>query len=403
MKLPTPYYLFYADEFIANYYDLLSSFRTIYPNYQIAYSFKTNYTPAVCRIVLELNGYAEVVSDMEYKLARQIGFPVERIVYNGPGKEICLEECILGGGLLNIDHFREAKHVCALADSVEQKDISVGIRVNFDIGNGLHSRFGIDAFNGDLENIIRQLKQHSVHVRGLHFHISRARDREAWKRRIDVLLEIADRVEELQQIQLDYIDIGSGMFGKLGDELKKQFTNILSYQDYAEIVAGAMEKHYRQRNKKPMLFTEPGTTLVSAYFSLFSTILDIKAIRNKYFALMDCSYQNVGELCALKKVPIHAICHAGNEQYYYSIDFVGYTCLEQDVIYHDYSGKLGIGDILEFANVGGYSIVEKPPFIHPDIPIYMKQGEKISCIKRAQTMEDIFLPYVIPDKDWKIM
>ena len=106
MNLPTPYYLFYADEFIANYHDLLSCFRAIYPDYQIAYSFKTNYTPAVCRIILKLNGYAEVVSDMEYRLARKIGFPADRIVYNGPGKEACLEECILGNGLLNIDHFR---------------------------------------------------------------------------------------------------------------------------------------------------------------------------------------------------------------------------------------------------------------------------------------------------------
>lgn len=402
MNLTTPYYLFYADEFIANYHDLLSSFRAIYPDYQIAYSFKTNYTPAVCRIVLALNGYAEVVSDMEYKLARKIGFPVERIVYNGPRKEDSLEECILGGGLLNIDHFREAERVCELADRVGQGDISVGIRVNFDIGNGLHSRFGIDAFNGDLENVLSQLKKHSVKVRGLHFHISRARDRKSWEKRIAVLLDIADRIEAFQQNHLDYIDIGSGMFGKLGEELKKQFTNVLSYQDYAEIVAGAMERHYRQRNKKPMLFTEPGTTLVSAYFSLFSTVVDIKTIRNKYFALMDCSYQNVGEVCALKKVPIVSVSHAGNEQYYDAVDLVGYTCLEQDVIYQNYSGKLGMGDILEVGNVGGYSIVEKPPFIHPDIPVYMKQGEKISCIKRAQTMEDIFLPYVLSDKDLSI-
>ncbi len=398
MNLPTPYYLFFADEFIANYHDLLSCFRAIYPDYQIAYSFKTNYTPAVCRIILKLNGYAEVVSDMEYRLARKIGFPADRIVYNGPGKEACLEECILGNGLLNIDHFREVERVCALADKVKDRTIFVGIRVNFDIGNGLHSRFGIDAFNGDLENALAQLKKHSVNVRGLHFHISRARDRQAWARRIAVILDIADRMEMLQQNHLDYIDIGSGMFGKLGNDLKKQFTNIPSYQDYAEIVAGAMEKHYRQRKKKPILFTEPGTTLISAYFSLFTKVLDIKTIRNKYFALMDCSYQNIGELCALKKVPIVKINHAGNEQHYDSVDLVGYTCLEQDVIYQDYSGKLGIGDILEVGNTGGYSIVEKPPFIHPDIPVYMQENGRITCIKRAQTMEDIFLPYIFSDE-----
>ena len=92
------------------------------------------------------------------------------------------------------------------------------------------------------------------------------------------------------------------------------------------------------------------------------------------------------------------INHAGNEQHYDSVDLVGYTCLEQDVIYQDYSGKLGIGDILEVGNTGGYSIVEKPPFIHPDIPVYMQENGRITCIKRAQTMEDIFLPYIFSDE-----
>ena len=73
-ELKTPYYIFYADEFINNYHDLENTMKSVYENYQIAYSFKTNYTPAVCNIVKNLGGYAEVVSDMEYQLALKIGF-----------------------------------------------------------------------------------------------------------------------------------------------------------------------------------------------------------------------------------------------------------------------------------------------------------------------------------------
>lgn len=394
MGLSTPYYLFYADEFINNYLDLLSAFRNKYLNYQIAYSFKTNYTPAVCKIVLDLGGYAEVVSDMEFKLAKKVGFPIDRIIYNGPGKENYMNECILGGGLFNIDNFREAEHVCSLAQTGKYLDISVGIRVNFDIENGLHSRFGIDVCNGDLEVILNKLKKYSIKIRGLHFHISRARDTESWQKRIDNLLKIADKIEYMQQENLEYIDIGSGMFGTLDECLKVQFQHVPSYQDYAEIVAGTMNEHYKRRTKKPILFTEPGTTLISKYFSLFSAVLDIKTIRNKNFALLDCSFQNIGELCTLKKIPVNIVYHAGNAVHYNAIDLVGYTCLEQDVIYSDYTGELGVGDIAEFGNVGGYSIVSKPPFIHPDIPIYMNQSGNVTCVKRAQTMEDIFAPYV---------
>ena len=46
-ELKTPYYIFYADEFINNYHDLENTMKSVYENYQVAYSFKTNYTPAV--------------------------------------------------------------------------------------------------------------------------------------------------------------------------------------------------------------------------------------------------------------------------------------------------------------------------------------------------------------------
>ena len=184
------------------------------------------------------------------------------------------------------------------------------------------------------------------------------------------------------------------MFGKLPDELKEQFSNVPSYREYAEVVAGETAKHYKDRDNKPLLFTEPGTTLVSKYFSLRSKVLDIKTIRNKKFALLDCSFHNVGEICGLKKVPMRVIRHTGQSEELKNVDLVGYTCLEQDIIYRNYCGEIGINDIIEFENVGGYSIVDKPPFIHPDIPIFMENNKRTTCVKRAQTIDDIFQPYV---------
>ena len=44
-KFGSPLYVFHADEFIINYISLLNAMRSIYPKYNIAYSYKTNYTP----------------------------------------------------------------------------------------------------------------------------------------------------------------------------------------------------------------------------------------------------------------------------------------------------------------------------------------------------------------------
>lgn len=390
-KIGTPYYMFYANEFIRNYYDLENSMKKFYDNYQIAYSFKTNYTPAVCKIVKSLGGYAEVVSDMEYQLALKIGFSPECIVYNGPGKGKMLEHCILNGGLLNVDNLRELKEVCDIAKNNPEKKLEVGIRVNFDIGNGLHSRFGLDIENGDFFDALSKIKNiNNLSIKGLHFHISRARGLDAWKNRIIGMLDL---IEQYKLDDLQYIDLGSGMYGKLDPELQEQFGQTPSFEDYANVVAREMDRYYSHKNTKPILITEPGTTLVSKYFHVFMSVLDIKQIRGKYFALLDGSFHNVGEICGLKKVPMR-ITGDLKSKVYKDVDFVGYTCLEQDVIYAGYNGKLEIGDVVEICNVGGYSIVDKPPFIHPDIPIYMLMNDNVTCIKREQTLEDIFAPYV---------
>lgn len=388
----TPYYVFYADEFIENYHDLENAFRAEYPKYQIAYSFKTNYTPAVCKIVKELGGYAEVVSDMEYELALRIGFPDNKILYNGPGKGEMLRHCLLNGGHLHIDNHLDLSQTIEVARTYPEKQLKVAVRANFDIDNGLHSRFGLDVENGDFQSAVETLNSEpNITVNGIHFHISRARGLEAWKKRIYRILDLVDTVFPFP---LDYIDIGSGMYGKLAPALQEQFGDIPSYRNYADAVLRTMAQHYEGEMHKPMLFTEPGTTLISRYFHLFTTVLDIKEIRGKYFALCDSSFHNIGEICGLKKVPIvNRQGHTSESKEYSAIDLVGYTCLEQDIIFHDYSDNLAVGDVLEIQNVGGYSIVDKPPFIHPDIPIYMERDGKQTCIKRAQTIEDIFAPY----------
>lgn len=391
VNLKTPYYMFYANEFIDNYHDLEESMRAIYPNYQIAYSFKTNYTPAVCNIVKKLGGYAEVVSDMEYSLALKIGFEVNHIIYNGPGKGVMLEHCILNGGLLNIDNIREFKKICEIAKQNPNKYMKVGLRVNFDVGNGLLSRFGLDSNSTEFVDVLNTIRNiENIELSGLHFHISRARDLESWKKRVIGMLSL---VEKYKLDNLQYIDLGSGMYGRLDSELQEQFGNTPTYRDYAEIVAGEMSRFYANKGMKPILFTEPGTTIVSKYFHVFMKVLDIKSIRGKYFALLDGSFHNVGEICGLKKVPMR-IKHICEGIDYQNVNFVGYTCLEQDVIYSGYSGELSIGDEVEVCNVGGYSIVDKPPFIHPDIPAYMQKDNQLICIKREQTLDDIFAPYI---------
>ena len=137
----TPFYVFDTQGFIENYQALQAAMQQVYPNYRVAYSYKTNYTPYICNLVKSLGGYAEVVSDMEYRLAKKLGYENSRIVYNGPAKGSCMEEHLRSGGISNVDNPAEAARVAKLAAACPECTIKIGLRINMDLG--FVSRFGM--------------------------------------------------------------------------------------------------------------------------------------------------------------------------------------------------------------------------------------------------------------------
>lgn len=389
----SPLYVFHDAEFKENYEHLCKAMREYYPNYNPGYSYKTNYTPHICKLVKHLGGYAEVVSDMEMWVALKCGYEHSKIIYNGPCKGEMLEEHLLHGGILNIDNEDEAKRVVAFAQQHWDKTFKVNIRITAKIDIGFVSRFGMEAGSEQMERVVALLKQQSnVKLVGLHMHVSRARYLSAWQERIDQILEAADRYIDGVP---EFIDLGSGMFAEMEGYLKDQFTiNVPTYEEYAEVVAGTMAKYYANSDKKPLLVTEPGTTVVSRYMSLITTITGVKEISGRNIAVCDSDIHEAGETAMMMKVPYtHFRVGEGNASKT-PIDITGFTCLEQDTLFNEFPEEVKVGDVIEFRNVGGYSVVYKPPFIQPCCAmVAIKEDGKIEEIKRKETYEDIFQTY----------
>ena len=389
-KYGSPFYLFNEKEFIENYHDLYNTFSKYYSKYNISYSLKTNYTPYIVSLVKKCGGYAEVVSGMEYYIAKKVGYDDNKIIFNGPNKGKDGIQAFLNGCILNVDNLKELSTLCEVAKEHSSKDFEIGIRVNIDVGQNFISRFGIDL--EQVEEAVDMIKKvPNIKLIGLHCHISRCRDKEAWARRTDIMLALADKYFKQPP---KYIDLGSGMFGKMDKEFAEQFDNIPTYQEYATVVAKKFAEHYKENmEESPILFTEPGTTLVNKYIDFVARVDCIKKIREKYFAVLDCSEHNLGETCTLKELPIR-ICKNGTQEVYEKLDFTGYTCLEQDVMRKDYSGELAVGDYVIFGNVGGYSNVLKPPFIKPNCQMLTidRLGES-KIIKRKESYDDILSTY----------
>ena len=138
------FYLLNSTQFKKNFTELKESFVAIYPNFNIAYSYKTNYTPKLCRLENELGGYAEVVSDMEMEIALRVGVTPEKIIWNGPYKNMQkVEELLLKGGIVNLDSIYEIEKINMIAKKFPETILNIGIRCNFDISDGVVSRFDL--------------------------------------------------------------------------------------------------------------------------------------------------------------------------------------------------------------------------------------------------------------------
>lgn len=398
----SPLYVFHELEFAANYNHLLEAFRTIYPKYNIGYSYKTNYTPYICNLVKKMGGYAEVVSEMEYNLAKRIGYKNEHIIYNGPVKGAAIFEHLLSGGTVNVDSLDELNTIIEFANKNPKQIIELALRANIDISQGYVSRFGLDAYEEEKDcELSRAIKMISfvpnLRIVGLHCHVGKSRNLKAWENRIRIMFVLIDR---FLKDNLKFIDFGSGMNSIMEPELAKQFNDdIPSFEQYAALLAGAMNKKFGNLpfGKQPWLITEPGTTLVSGTMSFIGTVKSIKNVKNKQFVTFDCSGGNLGDICRLKQLPL-TIFHNFQQQNVEckNATFVGYTCLEHDIIYDNYNGSIAVGDYVQFRNVGSYSNVFKPPFILPNCAMITinSQTSQIKLIKRKETFDDVFETYI---------
>lgn len=387
-KVGDAFYMLDSNQFKQNFIELKSEFTSIYPNFNIAYSYKTNYTPKLCRIVNDLGGYAEVVSDMEMEIALRIGVDPKKIIWNGPFKNAKkVEQLLVIGGTVNIDSACEIDLVAAIARKYPNHKLNIGVRCNFDVNDGVVSRFGFDIESEDFKKAMDLFCNYkNLYLIGLQCHFA-TRSLDTWKSRAEGMLALIDKLGILPE----QIDLGGGLFGKMADSLKAQFDcEIPSYKQYAEAVAPVFADHFKKINNKPLLLIEPGSALVGDCMHFAARVVNIKDVRGKAIATLLGSIYNINPTLNKKNPPINVYSMGCEQMEYKDLDFGGFTCIESDYLYRHFSGKLAKGDMVVFGNVGSYSVVLKPPFILPNFPIIDVSDGELEIIKRGETFDDLF-------------
>jgi diaminopimelate decarboxylase len=346
-----------------------------------------------------MGGYAEVVSAMEYELARQVRVAPQQIIFNGPLKrEADIARALCSGSIVNLDSFYEVALVAKIAHSVPDRTVTVGVRCNFDIGAATISRFGFGVNQPEFQTALQILREiDNCCVAGLHCHFLTPR------RTAESYRPIAVRMLELAETHfgdggLRYIDLGGGFFSKMSESLRAQFGYPTpTFTEYGAAIAAVFAEHYRDR-MGPELILEPGIALTADVMQFVTQIVDRKQVGSRTVALLSGSIYDVKPTLNTRNLPIAVFSQQANPNLGAEnpVDLVGYTCMEGDCLYQGFVGNLEPGDYVVFDNVGAYTNVLKPPFINPAAPMlaYGAKPGQFDLIRRRETIDDIFATYL---------
>lgn len=396
-KYGTPFYLMNGGTYLRNIESFKSAFLSKYPKLVVGYSFKTNYIPALCKIAMGEGCYAEVVSEMEYDLAKRIGF--KNVIFNGPIKrEPILNKALDEGSVVNLDSLYEVDNVLKYKSENPGKDVAVGLRLNIDLTDadgvskvqcGLRvGRFGFT--KKLLSDIIPLLRKNGIRIISLHGHTSSS-DRAVANYGL-IVKQMLSLCSEFQLDDLQYFDVGGGFFGAAAKGI--DVSNKPKYSDYADVILDLCLQNEWFNRVQPNIVIEPGVSVVANVFSYVSRIFQTKEIAGQKFLSTDGTVFDVKPTLHSNNLP-HTFFAKKPGNGTYVANLVGSTCMEKDVILSDVNVPENIagGDYVKIDGVGAYTIVLTPSFINYVSPIVSVDGERDTLVRRRQTLDDVMAFY----------
>lgn len=382
---PTPAFVIdeaVLDEFVSRFQAALDKH---WANSIFSYSFKTNSLPWLVSFMRDLGVWAEVVSDTEYELALALGYPPDRIVYNGPVKSRDrLRYALRRDSIINLDAKREVAWTAEFAREHPEKTLAVGLRVNWDLetfcpGESTTgdeaSRFGFSADNGEFDQMISELTSAGVRVAGLHMHRnSRSQSLGVYRAAATVAADLITS----RGLDLEWIDIGGGFFGSENASP--------TFDDYVAVIREALG--HAVDPQRTRLIVEPGGSLIAVPVEFHASVVDVKDVGPHTFVVTDASRTNIDPLFRRQRRFETRLETKATESRPEQI-ISGFTCMEDDRLTRLYGAPaLETGDRIVFYKVGGYTMCYQSQFIEYLPAVYVRQGGTLTQVRRKWGVDE---------------
>ena len=384
------------------YRKAVDAFQSRYPRVQFAWSYKTNYLDAVCRIFHQEGSWAEVVSGFEYDKAIRNGVAGRQIIFNGPGKsDEDLIKAIRNYSYIHIDHFDELFTLIRLADATGTKP-RVAIRINMDTGTfPKWDRFGFNYENGEVMEAIRRIMDSGkLELVGLHTHIGTyVTSAAAYRMAAEKLAALALAIDRQFHQRILYIDMGGGFasMNNLKGAYHSAADTTPSFDQYAEAITGALNRAGFDPGNLPMLILETGRALIDDAGFLAGTVLATKRLMDGRKATI----LNFGVNLLFTSFWYDHMIHPAQDMNETTEDTVVYgpLCMNIDLIRDQMQlPLLKKDDQVVVPCVGAYNMTQWMQFINyrPNV-ILIGSDSRPYLIRKAETLDALIQYELTPD------
>ncbi|MFA5055319.1 MAG: diaminopimelate decarboxylase [Dehalococcoidia bacterium] len=397
----TPLYIFDEATLRGRCSEYRKAFQKRYPDSTISYACKAYINKALAQLFNEEGLSLDAVSAGEIAIAKETGFPMRRVYFNGNNKSRAeLEEAVAWGvKYIIVDNFHELSVLSDVAKKAKvQQDVLLRLSPGIDphthayltTGN-VDSKFGfLMSQAGDAVETAMASKW--LNLVGLHFHIgSQLFDMKPYFKSIKVVVDFAAAMKRKNGFEMRMLVTGGGLgIAYLSDDEPP------SVDDFAEMITSNVIKRCKTAKLElPHLVVEPGRSIVGqAGMALYTVgaIKDIEGVR-KYVLVDGGMSDNIRpSLYGAKYEALIAnkAVESGKAKTE-TVTIGGKYCESGDILIRDIDmPKIESGDIIAVPCCGAYCLSMASNYnasLKP--PIVLVRDGKAKLIRRRETYKDL--------------
>lgn len=375
----TPYYVFDTDEF-AKRAAMIRAALDCKGGRRIPLCFSIKANPFLLHRLPEGLDHVEVCSPGELEICIALGVKPESIIYSGVMKEKCdIERAVsYGAGILTCESIRHAALIsevmleCIPEGAHEARFVETKAQVILRLTSG--NQFGMSL--DDIEYILSHPDEFKgISVMGLHYYSGTQKSLRKINKDLEKIKSALTMLKDKYSFEPQLVEYGPGLCVEYFED---------DWQEREKQALDEAAEALREFAEEYPLGIEMGRFLAASCGKYYTQVKDLKSTGDANYAILDGGIHHLnyfGQRMAMQVSPIRVYGGEVSENeekpgveltQMPDADYTlcGSLCTVADVLVREVKlKKLELGDILEFAHCGAYSVTEAPAlFLSRQLP-----------------------------------